>query len=125
MVEINWIGGEHEFALRLGELRALQDKCDAGPEEVFNRLRLGTWRVDDILETIRLGLIGGGLEKAEARKVINTVEGNPLVQFKLVAITILADALIGVEDDPVGEPRGEVASPENGASPKSTTTDDI
>jgi len=50
MTPIRWPGGEHRFELRLGELRALQKNCDAGPEEVFNRLRAGRWRVDDVIE---------------------------------------------------------------------------
>lgn len=122
---INWAGGEHAFRLNLGELRALQTNCDAGPEEVFNRLRLGTWRVDDVIEPIRLGLIGSGaMSKEQAGRTVTTLmEQRPVAELKLTAIAALAQALLGVGDDPVGESEGaEAGAPENGDSPASTET---
>lgn len=119
---IQWPGGEHDFALPLGQLRALQTACDAGPEEVFNRLRTGRWRVADITETLRLGLIGAGMDSAAAQKLVAPLlDLHPLIDFKLTAITVLAAALLGVSGDPVGEPEGaESEPPENGASASST-----
>ena len=119
---LQWPGGEHEFALPLGQLRALQDACDAGPEEIFNRLRTGKWRVCDIIEPLRLGLIGGGMEKSAAQKLIYPLlDVHPLIEFKLPAITVLASALLGVKDDAVGELEGDrSAPPKNGASASST-----
>lgn len=100
-----WPGGEHAFRLRLGELRALQDKCDAGPELILQRIRLGAWKVDDLFETLRLGLIGGGMDAGEARrKVADAFERDPLLSFKSPALEVLAAALIGDPDDPAGEP---------------------
>lgn len=105
LVELNWPGGEHAFRLRLGELQALQEKCDAGPEMVLQRIRLGVWQVNDLFETIRLGLIGGGMDRDAARRlVIDSFERTPLMEFKTPAIEVLAAALIGVPDDPAGEP---------------------
>lgn len=120
-VTLNWVGGEHEFALRIGELRALQESCNAGPEEVFNRLRMGTWRVNDMIEPIRLGLVGGGMPAKEAKAlVLPLIDQHALAQFKLTAIAIMSDALFAPKDDPVGEGMGETAPPENGGSPTST-----
>lgn len=120
-VTLNWVGGEHEFALKLGQLRKLQESCNAGPEEVLNRLRFGTWKVDDVIEPIRLGLIGGGMTNAEAGpKVTTLVEQHPLAQFKMTALAIMSDALFAPKDDPLGEGEGETAPPENGGSPTST-----
>lgn len=116
-VTLQWPGGEHEFYLGIGQLRKLQDSCNAGPEEVFTRLRLGTWRINDIIEPLRLGLIGGGMATDEAARTVTTiVEQYPKVQFKLTALAIMADALLGPKDDPVGEDQGEAAPPENGGS---------
>lgn len=106
-IELTWHGGCHDFALRLGELRQLQDTCGAGPEEVLNRLRNGQWRVNDVIEPIRLGLVGSGeLSSKEAGPlVINLIEqGFPLVDFKLIALAVLMAALVGVEDDPLADP---------------------
>ena len=105
LVELNWPGGEHAFRLRLGELQALQEKCDAGPEMVLQRIRLGVWQVNDLFETLRFGLIGGGMDRDAARKlVVDAFERTPLMEFKTPAIEVLAAALIGVPDDPAGEP---------------------
>lgn len=120
-----WVGGEHDFALRIGELRALQDATDAGPEELFNRLRLGNWRADDLIQVIRWGLVGGGSMTASnaGPMVTALVDLHPILQFKLTALAVLKHALLGSEDDPVGEAGGVTATaPENGASPKSTAT---
>lgn len=125
MTPIGWPGGEHRFQLRLGELRALQKSCDAGPEEVFNRLRLGRWRVDDVIEPLRLGLIGAGeMSSAEAGPLVTKLlDQHPLAAFKLPALVVMQRALFGEEDDPVGEPEGATApAPESGASPESTET---
>lgn len=121
-VTLNWPGGEHGFALKIGQLRALQDKCNAGPEEILNRVRTGKWRVDDLLHTIRLGLIGAGsMPDSEAGRTVSALfDLHPVIEFKLIALAILADALLGSEDDPVGEAEGETAPPKNGGSPGST-----
>lgn len=122
-----WAGGEHDFRLTLGHLRALQDVCNAGPFEIRNRLLTETARVDDVISTLRLGLQGGGMEKAEATKLVDaTVENNGLMKLVMPALAVLTHALIGPEHDPVGDdegkPMGETLPPENGDSPVSMAT---
>lgn len=120
-VTLTWVGGEHEFALYIGNLRAVQQHCNAGPEQILRRLLDGTWRVDDLFEVIRQGLIGGGMPSHEASALVSeTMKRHPLMEFRLTAQGILAAALSGVDGDDVGEPEGEVAHPESGASPTST-----
>jgi hypothetical protein len=122
-VTIAWAGGEHSFALRLGELRALQDACNAGPHEILTKLNLGTWRVDDPIRTVQFGLMGGGMDRAEAAKLaVSVAELHGLVEVVQVAAGILAAALAGVADDPVGEQAGvsQTHSPESGDSAAST-----
>lgn len=122
-VTIAWAGGEHSFALRLGELRALQDACNAGPHEILTKLNLGTWRVDDPIRTVQFGLMGGGMDRAEAAKLaVSVAELHGLVEVVQVAAGILAAALAGVADDPVGEQAGvsQTKSPESGDSAAST-----
>lgn len=111
MVRLNWIGGEHEFALNIGELRALQNNCNAGPEQIAMRLIGGEWLVDDIIEIIRLGLIGGGMEsKTAGPMVTGLIDRHPLMMLKADALKVLTDALMADEDDSLGETAGE-ASP--------------
>jgi hypothetical protein len=80
-------------------LRALQDKCDAGPAWVLGRLSSKQWHVDDVLAPIQYGLEGGGMEKADARKLVKKfVEDRPLTESVLTAMAILTAALYGGED---------------------------
>lgn len=128
--EITWAGGEHSFLLTIDLLRALQDKCDAGPAWVLNRLRTGQWMVDDITSTIRLGLEGGGMKKEDARKLVaKHVEDRPLTLSVITAQAILMSALFDTaEDDPVGEAQAgaeTVPSPsreDDGSSQPSTVS---
>jgi len=112
-VSISWAGGEHDFLLTIGLLRALQDRCDAGPEWVLNRLRTGQWRVDDVIQPIRLGLEGGGMSKDEARRLTTQhVEERPLSLSVLTAALVLSASLYDRGDDQVGEAQaGEGATP--------------
>lgn len=122
-VVIAWAGGEHRFALRLGELRALQDACNAGPHELLTKLNLGTWRVDDPIRTVQFGLMGGGMDRAEAAKLsVSVAELHGLVEVVQVAAGVLAAALAGVRDDPVGEHPGvdQTNSPQSGGLAGST-----
>ncbi len=118
---INWLGGEHTFALKIGDLRALQQNCDAGPEQIARRFADGSWRIDDLVETIRLGLIGGGMEREKAMWLINrTVDQHGWLALKPTAYAVISSALMGPGDDPVGEPEGATMPPENGNSANST-----
>lgn len=99
-IELTWTGGEHEFALPIDHLRALQDKCDAGPAYVLMRLRSHQWYVDDVIQPIRLGLEGGGIDKDEARRLARIfVEERPLAESVLTAIAVLSHALFGGGED--------------------------
>ena len=62
-----WAGGEHSFCFRIGELRALEQRRDCGIGILIKRMLSVEWYVDDILEVLRLGLIGGGLSDKDAR----------------------------------------------------------
>lgn len=124
-VTLTWPGGEHPFALPIGALRALQEARDAGPEELLNRIRLGTWRVDDLTQVLRWGLVGGGaMDAAEAARLVTGLfDLHPAAQFKLAAFGVLEHALFGPADDPAGKPEGVKATRrESGVSRASTGT---
>lgn len=101
-----WEGGEHPFKLNIGELRALQAATGVGPLFLLGRITGSQWMVDDIIETIRLGLIGGGMPEKEAKTLTDRVftENTPaLYRSMLLAVRILRDAVMGEPDDPVGD----------------------
>lgn len=133
-IELKWADGLHAFRLAYGELRELQEKCDAGPMFVLTRLETGSWLVDDVVETIRLGLIGGGAEALDALRLVERyVKDRPawLLNVK-VAQAVLGAALLGVKDEPLGKgeagdeeatkPNSNRSSEESGVSPESTGT---
>lgn len=103
-IRLTWADGEHTFKLALGQIRELQEKTDCGPMELVNRMMRGTWRVDDIRETIRLGLIGGGLDPIKSLSLVGRyVDGRPLAESVQVAQAVLSVLLFGVneEDNPL------------------------
>lgn len=121
-VVVRWPGGEHAFRFGLGELRALQQKTDCGPEFLLIRINSGQWFVDDLREIIRNGLIGAGMKHVDALKAVDRAfDTAPLITFKVPAQEILSAFLFGPPDDVVGEPSPVVPAPakettENGSS---------
>lgn len=109
-INFAWATGDHVFRLRIGHLRELQDHCDAGPMQIFDRLASRSWRVDDVREVLRLGLIGGGMKPLEAlvltKRYVDEY-GHSLIENATAAQNVLLAALVGVRDDPVGKERAE------------------
>ncbi len=107
-VELVFGGDLRRFRLDIANLIALQEKRNCGPLEIVSRLQLGVWRLEDITETIRLGLIGGGGGTADEAKaarqlVDDNVKPGNITPHALTALAILLVALQGVPDDPVGK----------------------
>lgn len=103
-ITITWADGDYTFRLGWGELELLQEACDAGPYVVLSRLYGDDWRMGDISNTIRLGLIGGGMVPADALKLVRTwVEKRPPLENILFAQTILSAGIIGAKDEAPGE----------------------
>ncbi|WP_315833895.1 gene transfer agent family protein [Bradyrhizobium prioriisuperbiae] len=102
---IEWAHGEDTFCLaKVGLILDLEDKCKAGIAVIMARIEAGAWGLSDIRETIRLGLIGGGMSPAKAAEAVkNHVDQNPLAHSVLVAYSVLQAVMIGVPDDPVGK----------------------
>ena len=108
---LNWAGGEHEFALPLLLLDALQQRCDGdGVGLIFQRLCEGMPKVSDVTATVALGLEGGGMEKRAAVELVaRQYEDHGLYCLLLVAQAVLGAALNGwpESDDTSGEDPGE------------------
>lgn len=104
-VELDWGDGRHRFALQIGRIRELQDKTAVGPYALYRRILSGDWRVEDLTETLRLGLIGGGLKPTDALSLTRRyVEERPLLESVEPALSVLAwallpDAAAGDEDE--------------------------
>lgn len=100
---------ERLFRLPIGRWRAVQERCDAGPLELLRRYTSSSWRVDDVREVVLQGLVGGGMQVAEASKLVaNYFDGLPLAQFVPLAQAVVMASVVGAsdeDDDPPGEPK--------------------
>jgi len=85
---------------------------------VYSLLRTvgNDWRVDDVRETIRLGLIGAGATPTDASLAVARyvdVAGDWPANVGLAA-AILLHALVGPQDDQVGKATVETETPQAG-----------
>lgn len=127
-IDFDFADGHYKFRLLVGQLRELDEKCLCGPEEMYHRLEAGAWRYPYIVETIRLGLIGGGTSPDKARNLVRDyVEKRPLLENVRPAMDILAALLVGAPDEPPKKDEGEtspaiasISPTEDSASPTST-----
>lgn len=101
-VMLPFADGDYKFRLAWGQLGELQEKCNAGPYVILDRLLTMTARIEDIAETIRLGLIGGGASPFDANKLVSTyVKERPLGETIVLAQQILGVAVVGAPEEEV------------------------
>lgn len=103
-IELDFGDGTYSFRLGWGELATLQEECDAGPYMILHRLHSHQWRVQDIANVIRLGLVGGGMPPGDAlKKIRQYVERRPPLENHPIAIAVISAGLLGAPEEPVGE----------------------
>jgi len=100
-IELQWADGTHKFNVaKLKCVLELEEKCGCGFAEIYTRLANGKWHFNDIRETLRLGLIGGGAIPERAMTLINRyVDDRPFAENVLPAQAVIMAALVGVQDD--------------------------
>jgi hypothetical protein len=79
-IPLFWGDDDHRFRLGIGQFRELQELINKrrlaigapaiGPLTLLNALKANDAWPDDIRDVIRLGLVGGGLEPAEAQRLL-------------------------------------------------------
>jgi hypothetical protein len=127
-VELAWADGTYLFALKLKQIEELQRLCNAGLGEIAQRLLVERrWRVSDVVETIRLGLVGGGLPAVRARELVDTyVDGRPLADPRdpanplATAQAIIMAAYFGVAEA-AEEPEGKAGAAADDGTDGSTS----
>jgi hypothetical protein len=109
---LDFADDKYLFRLGLKQIAELQEKCNAGIGAIFARVLQGrmvmpngdqfgnpmqsAYRHEDLRETIRLGLIGGGLDPVKAFKLIERyIDGQPLRLAWDLAAAILAACIEG------------------------------
>ena len=130
-IELKWGDGTYVFALKLKQIEELQRLVGVGLGELAQRLLMERrWYAGDIVETLRLGLVGGGLPSVRARELIETyVDGHPLADPRdpanhlMTAQAVISAAYFGIEkkdDEPEG--KDEAAAVEAGSSTSRPST---
>lgn len=96
---LTWGDGEHTFRLPIGQLEEHGEKLGRGPLAVLRRLDSGDWEPREIFETIRLGLIGGGMAPTDALTLARRYcLDRPLAESLPIATAVLGAALFGVAE---------------------------
>lgn len=83
--------GEKTFALTMPMIAELERKAGVGIGAIYQRVALTLqFHVGDVVEIIRLGLIGGGTSPAEAQSLIDAhTPEQPLIPLAMLAVDIL------------------------------------
>lgn len=102
VITLTWADAEHAFNLKVpAQVEELEDKCGCGVNEVLNRLRDNRWKLADVRETVRIGLIGGGKTPDKALLLVKRyIDERPWAESVLVAQMILMAAIVGVSPAP-------------------------
>ena len=122
-ITLDWADGTYTFRLAWGQLMELQDQCDAGPYVVLNRLAGGTWKMQDVTQPIRLGLIGGGMTPPQALLLTRRyVEDRPPMENWATAYAVLSAGILGHAED---VPKKKARKPRSGSMTSPTENSDL
>lgn len=127
LVNVAWADGDYDFRLRVKELEELQEITNCGPHFLFRRVSSGDWWVRDLRETIRLGLIGGGMEAVKAKTLVERYfDPGPYLQHVATVQAILGACIAGAPDGEKPGKRGaakaRTKSSQTGDSPLPPST---
>jgi hypothetical protein len=100
----DFAGRRRKFELRLGEVEELERLCcansDTGVGAIMVRLASHQFKVADVRDTIRLGLVGGGLDETAAEALLRRhVDGRPLAQHMGLAMQIVEAFVNGLPNE--------------------------
>lgn len=81
---------EHAFALTDPMIFELEQKAGVGSGLLYQRVMTGAFFLADLIEIIRLGLIGADMAPADAQRLIDTyATGRPIMEIAPLALDIL------------------------------------
>ena len=90
--------GDHTFALTDDMITELERVSEVGIGTLYQRAIAMQFSVADIAQTIRLGLIGGGMAPQKALQLVDTYAANrPLAETFPLALDILDARWSGTE----------------------------
>jgi hypothetical protein len=122
-IELDYGDGTHTFRLGLDEIEELEEKLDLSIFALERRLSplVRDPRLRDIRETLRCGLIGGGMKPVDALVLVRRyVDVRPLDESRDVAYAVILAALARVHPGELGE--GDSPGEEQAAEPNGSTS---
>lgn len=96
--------GEKTFALPAEQILELERKTGTGVGTIYSRTMTGQFQFADIMEVIRLGLIGGGTSPKEAQALVDAyARPTPIIEAFQLAADILETRWTGKADAPAAD----------------------
>lgn len=131
--------GRYLFKLKLKQLAELQEKCNAGIGAIYMRVETGDYRIEDLLEGVRLGLVGGAkgivseseirVTPEKARWLTETYCDRPIAELWNIALAVYRACMVGYSDPdaPPGKKAAAatetISEPDGSTSPRPTPTE--
>lgn len=82
--------GEKTFALTMPMIAELERKAGVGIGALYQRLMSAQFFIADLIEVIRLGLIGAGTPPADAQRLVDTyATDRPIMEIVPLALDII------------------------------------
>lgn len=121
-IDLDWADGTYPFRLVMSGIVELEEKCAAPIADIVTRVNGGRYSFNDVRETIRLALIGGGMPKIEALKMVRRhVDESPLAENSQIARAILLGVMFGFAEHPLAQAAGEETSEQSVSNPPSSS----
>ncbi|AUQ62858.1 gene transfer agent family protein [Phaeobacter inhibens] len=86
---------EHTFALTDDMIAELERITDLGIGALYRNFAYAHFKLADLIEVIRLGLIGGGIAPERAAQLVDTYARNQRIEDLLPLVTGILDARWG------------------------------
>lgn len=100
--ELTWAGGTHRFDLNhpwvrnVLNVRGLPGDNGTSPAACLRRFEEGSYTENDVARVLELGLIGGGLSRTDAARLVNEhVRNSPIMPSAIVAFAVLQSLFLG------------------------------
>lgn len=116
-VTLPWADGDYTFRLTLSGLEEIENKFDKSIFVIVSDLGERKARSSEILEVLRVGLIGGGMAPVDAlAKVRLYVDQRPLDENRDTAYAVALQGLMRVHSSEMEPPSGEADAAEESPS---------
>jgi tail tube GTA-gp10-like protein len=122
-IVLPFAASDFTFRLAIGQWQKLEEAVDCGPVILIDRLYNGQWKVNDIRETLRWGLIGGGMKPAKAAEMVRDFieDGNPLLPNLLIAQRVAQAGWVGAPEEEEATKKDDAVE-EAAKKPSASTT---